>query len=299
MPASPATGLCETLAPDLRRLIAPNPSPMTYWGTNTYLLGRRALAVIDPGPDDPRHLAAILAAVPPGGSISHILVTHAHLDHSPLSRPLSQVTGAPILAYGDAQAGRSPVMQALAAQGMQGGGEGVDAAFVPDICLADGAVIENAEWRLQALHSPGHFCNHLCFLGAGFGFSGDHVMGWSSTLISPPDGDLGDYLRSLTRLTAHMPRILYPGHGAPVTDPAERIAALAAHRAERHAQIRAALARGPSTAPALAAALYHEIPPALLGAASRNVFAHLIELVQENAAKAENPLHPLTVFAPL
>ncbi|MGO4854609.1 MBL fold metallo-hydrolase [Phaeovulum sp. W22_SRMD_FR3] len=299
MTLPPQTGMPEPLAPGLRRLIAPNPSPMTYWGTNTYLLGEKTLAVIDPGPADPQHLAAILAAVPAGARISHILVTHAHLDHSPLARELSQLSGAPVLAFGDAQAGRSPMMQRLATDGMQGGGEGVDADFTPDVTLADGAVVETAEWRLQALHSPGHFCNHLCFMGADYGFSGDHVMGWSSTLISPPDGDLGDYLRSLDRLAARRPDILYPGHGAPITDPAHRIAELAAHRADRHAQIRAALAQGPTTAPALAAALYQEIPPALLGAAARNVFAHLIELVQENAARAEKPLHPLTIFAPV
>jgi glyoxylase-like metal-dependent hydrolase (beta-lactamase superfamily II) len=295
----PATGEIQTLAPGLRRLIAPNPSPMTYWGTNTYLLGETSLAVIDPGPSDTRHLAAILAAVPEGARISHILVTHAHLDHSPLARDLSQATGAPVLAFGGAEAGRSPMMTTLAASGMQGGGEGVDRDFTPDITLDDGAVIESPDWRLQALHSPGHFGNHLCFMAEDYGFSGDHVMGWSSTLISPPDGDLGDYLRSLRRLAAQDARCLYPGHGAPIPDPALRIAEMAAHRTERHAQIRRALAEGPSTAPALAARLYTEIPPALLPAASRNVFAHLIELVQENAAKAENPLHPLTIFAPV
>lgn len=276
----PTPGEAVTLEPGLRRVLAPNPSPMTLFGTNTYLLGEGAVAVIDPGPALPQHQAAILAALHPGERISHILVTHSHLDHSPLARDLSQATGAPVLGFGPSDAGRSPVMQALAEGGLAGGGEGVDAAFRPDVEMPDGASVEGAGWRLDALHTPGHFGNHLCFRWGRRVFSGDHVMGWASSLVSPPDGDMGAYMASLERLAAAGPSRLYPGHGAPVADPAARIAELAAHRRARERQLLDALAAAPADAATLTRAIYTDTPPALLPAAARNVFAHLIDLWQ-------------------
>lgn len=275
---APPVGVALPLEPGLRRILAPNPSPMTFRGTNTYLLGTRDLAVIDPGPDDPDHLAAIRAALGPGQRISHILVTHAHLDHSPLARALSRATGAPVLAFGDARAGRSAVMDRLAASGLAGGGEGVDAGFCPDQTLADGDCVTGDGWQVRALHTPGHFGNHLSFVWGDAVFSGDLVMGWSTSLVSPPDGDLTDFMASCARLAGLDLRIAYPGHGGAIGTPRTRLQALIAHRLGREAAILAALAHGPATPAALAAQIYTTTPAALIPAATRNVFAHLVDL---------------------
>ena len=160
--SAPAAGVPVALADDLQLVLAPNPSPMTYWGTNTYLLGRETLAIIDPGPDDPAHLAALIAAIG-GRTVSHILLTHSHLDHSPLAGPLGAHFGAPTYAFGDSTAGRSAVMQKLAREGLAGGGEGIDHAFVPVCCVKDREVLSGAWGRITALHTPGHIGNHLCF----------------------------------------------------------------------------------------------------------------------------------------
>jgi glyoxylase-like metal-dependent hydrolase (beta-lactamase superfamily II) len=287
---NPQPGVAEELAPGLRRLLAPNPSPMTYRGTNTYLLGARDIAVIDPGPDDPVHLDAILGALHPGQRISHIIVTHAHLDHSPLSRALSARTDAPIYAYGNFRAGRSAVMEELSAKGLAGGGEGVDAQFTPDVTIADGQDIHGDGWQLRALWTPGHFGNHLSFEWQDAVFSGDLVMGWASSLVSPPDGDLTDFMRSCERLNGHRAQVFHAGHGAPVTNPAERVEWLLSHRRGRETSILEALSAAPGTARTLAERIYTETPPALMGAAARNVFAHLVDLVGKNQVIAETEL---------
>jgi len=287
----------ERLEPGIRRIVAPNPSPMTLHGTNSYVIGTGSVAVVDPGPADPGHITAILKGLERGERVSHILVTHAHLDHSPGARLLAEATGAPVLAFGPPEAGRSAVMAELAARGVAGGGEGVDRAFIPDVILADGEEVSGSDWTLTAIHTPGHFCNHLCFAMGDAVLSGDHVMAWASTLISPPDGDLGDYFRSLSRLDAHGARVLYPGHGAPVEAPAPRIAELAAHRHDRSAQIRAALTTAPATISELTARIYTDTPPALMGAAARNVFAHLIEMTQLNQVEPDRELHPEARFS--
>ncbi len=258
--------------------MAPNPSPMTYRGTNTYLLGETEVAVIDPGPKILPHLEAILSALRPGQIVTHIIVTHSHLDHSPLAHPLAARTGAPVLAYGDATAGRSEVMQALALRGLMQGGEGVDSGFQPDEVLRDGDVITGAGWALEAIHTPGHIGNHLSLAWGDACFTADHVMGWASSLVSPPDGDLTDFMASCARLQARNWRIFYPGHGAPVKDPAGRLTWLVDHRLSREAAILQALANGPADAVSLAEAIYTDTPPALLGAATRNVLAHLVDL---------------------
>ncbi|WP_343078730.1 MBL fold metallo-hydrolase [Ostreiculturibacter nitratireducens] len=280
--SSPLPGLPEVPEEGLRRVLAPNPSPMTFRGTNTYILGEGRVAVIDPGPALPAHYDAILAALRAGESVSHILVTHSHLDHSPLARPLAEATSAPIYAFGTSEAGRSELMRELAASGLAEGGEGVDRDFQPDETLSDGDEIGGSSWSLRALHTPGHFGNHLCFLWGDAAFSGDHVMGWATSLVSPPDGDMGAYMESLARLASCRARVLYPGHGSAIEDPAARMAYLAAHRRERESQILAALAKGPANAATLASRVYTETPPALLPAAARNVFAHLIDLWQKN-----------------
>jgi glyoxylase-like metal-dependent hydrolase (beta-lactamase superfamily II) len=293
---APEPGRSDRLEDGLRRVLAPNPSAMTFRGTNTYLLGEGEVAVIDPGPDDPRHLAAILAALEPGERISHIFVTHAHLDHAPLARTLAQRTGAPVLAHGDAQAGRSAEMEALAQRVGIGGGEGVDRAFLPDTVLADDTVIEGSGWQLRAIWTPGHFGNHLSFQWEDRVFSGDHVMGWASSLVSPPDGDMAAYMRSLDRLQMLDARVLHPGHGAPVTSPAARISALRAHRRNREAMIVAALGTTPRTIAEIADQVYADTPRHLRAAAERNLFAHLMDLSSRGLARPLGELTPQTRF---
>jgi glyoxylase-like metal-dependent hydrolase (beta-lactamase superfamily II) len=269
------------MEPGLRRVRAGNASAMTFTGTNSYLVGRGTVALIDPGPDDPAHLAAILAALDPGERIAAILVTHAHLDHSALAPAAARATGAPVLAYGDATAGRTAGGPDL------GGGEGVDAGFRPDRTLADGEALAVGDEALVALHTPGHFGNHLSFLWRDRVFSGDLAMGWASTLISPPDGDLSAFLASAARLRELDSAALMPGHGDPVADPAARLEWLIAHRLARSAAILDALARGPATIPALTRAIYTDTPPALLPAAQRNVLAHLLHLERDSAVAAD------------
>ncbi|WP_083101152.1 MBL fold metallo-hydrolase [Pseudophaeobacter leonis] len=275
----PIPGHPEQLEPGVRRLLAPNPSPMTYRGTNTYLVGTTQLAVIDPGPDLPAHLEAILAAVLPGQTISHIISTHSHLDHSPLARALSASCGAPVYAFGTASTGRSHAMQALVDAGMRSGGEGIDSHFAPDIALMDGETLSAEGWQLQVIHTPGHLGNHIA-LGLGDAcFTADHVMGWASSLVSPPDGDLTDFMASCSRLQARDWRVFYPGHGAEITEPHARLDWLIKHRKSREAEILACLKQSPATPSELARTIYKETPPALLPAAERNVFAHLVDLI--------------------
>ncbi len=295
----PTHGVAEPLAPGLRRIVAPNPSAMTFRGTNTYLVGTRTLAVIDPGPDLPDHLDAILHALEPGQTIGHILVTHAHLDHSPLARPLAQVTGAPVLAFGPAEAGRSPVMQALAEQGLVGGGEGVDSAFAPDEILRDGDVVAGDGWQIEALHTPGHMANHMAFALGDCLFSGDLVMSWATSLVSPPDGDLTAFMASLERLQSRSWSVFHTGHGAPIDTPAKRLSELWSHRMARTDAILAELDQGPATATALAHRIYTETPAALLPAATRNVLAHLIDLTGKNRVSPVGPLSAGAEFSRL
>lgn len=275
------------LEPGLRLVRAPNPSPMTHTGTNTWIVGQGEVAVIDPGPDLPAHLAAIEAALGAGERVGHVLVTHAHRDHSPLARPLAARWGAPVLAAGGMAARRRPVMARLAAEAGIGGGEGGDAGFAPDVVLEDGAEVAGEGWRLEAIATPGHTADHLAFAWGEAVFTGDHVMGWASSLVSPPDGDVASFMASCRRLAARPARVYYPGHGEPVDDPAGRIAWLVAHRESREAAIVEALAEGgPATPEALAARIYTDTPPALLQAAERNVLAHLIALVEAGRATA-------------
>lgn len=288
MTNAPLPGLCETLGPGVRRVLAPNPSPMTLHGTNSYLIGSGDVALIDPGPNLPSHGAALMAALRKGERISHILVTHSHLDHSPLAHPMAESLGVRVYAFGRSTAGRSPQMQTLAAAGLLAGGEGIDAGFVPDEALAHGQRLAHGDWALTALHTPGHLSNHLCFAFGDMLFSGDHVMGWASSLVSPPDGDMAAYMASTRSLAAQSWSVIHSGHGAPITDPAARLAFLIKHRTDREAAILAQLARGITTIPALTEILYRDTPAPLRHAAQRNVLAHLLDL----AAQARVAAHP-------
>ncbi|PWK62924.1 glyoxylase-like metal-dependent hydrolase (beta-lactamase superfamily II) [Roseicyclus mahoneyensis] len=275
------------LEPGLRRLTAPNPSPMTFRGTNTYIVGTGEVAVIDPGPDHAGHMDAILGALTPGERIGAILVTHSHRDHSPLARRLSQQTGAPVLAAGPSDWGRSAVMAALAASTGIGGGEGVDRDFVPDARIAEGDIVAGDWGEIAALETPGHMANHLSFAWKGAVFTGDLVMGWSTSLVSPPDGDMGAFMASCRKLARREDRVFHPGHGDPVTAPRSRLADLIAHREAREAQILNALSTtAPTTASAIALQIYTNIPANLLPAAERNVLAHLIDLEGRNLVVA-------------
>jgi hydroxyacylglutathione hydrolase len=265
---------------------------MTHSGTMTYLLGRGEVVVIDPGPADPRHLAAILAVLEPGERIVAVLLTHAHADHVAGLPALQAATGAPSFGFGPAGAGRSARMLALSGQVLPGPAEGFDPTYAPDHRLIDGQILTPAGFAVTALHTPGHTGCSLSFAVGDWLFTGDLAMGWASSLVSPPDGDMGDYMASLDRLQQRRWSHLFPGHGAPVTAPAARLAALVAHRRDREAQVLAALTLGPQGIPALTAAVYRDTPPALIPAARRNVLAHLIDLTARGRVAADPAPRP-------
>ncbi len=257
------------LSPLVRRILAPNPSPFTYTGTQTHIVGRGEVAVIDPGPDLPQHVDAILAATA-GERISAILCTHTHRDHSPAARPLAEATGAPVV-------GCAPLT-------MDDAGPRSDAAFDihyrPDRVLADGECVEGDGWTLEAIATPGHTSNHLCFAlpQEEALFSGDHVMGWSTTVVAPPDGDMTAYLRSLERLLGRGERIYYPAHGDPIERPQRLVRGMLGHRRSREGQILRQLKAGEGRIEAMVGAMYKGLDPRLTGAAARSVLAHLIDL---------------------
>ncbi|SEL00079.1 MBL fold metallo-hydrolase [Pacificibacter marinus] len=286
------------LAADLVRVIAPNPSPMTFWGTNSYILGMgRERVLIDPGPISGPHADALHSVLPDGARVSHILVTHAHKDHSAGARHMAQATGAPIYAFGDALAGRSDTMKALAETFNLGGGEGVDLDFTPDICLGDGETLHTAAGQITALHTPGHMGNHLCFAWQGRLFSGDLIMGWSSSLISPPDGDAETFRSSCQALLARRDGPLYPGHGDALETAHARITSLLDHRAQRETQVLQALSSKNSTLPEITQAVYGDLNPFTFQAAMRNTFAHLIDLQQQYKVSATPSLSETAVFS--
>lgn len=276
---------------------AVNPSPLTGDGTNTFIIGRDQVCILDPGPDDDTHLQNILASLAPSAHVTAILVTHSHLDHSALAPKLAARTGAQVLAFGDSQAGQSQVMRDLAASALLGGGEGVDPYFKPDRCLADNDVVQCGSEQIRAIWTPGHMGNHLCFKWRDAIFSGDHVMAWSTSLVSPPDGDLGAFMRSLSRLETEGSRVLYPAHGAAVTEPEKRLQTLRAHRQSREGQILAALSHGSSQIMPLVNAIYTDTPAPLHRAAARNVYAHLIDLWERGLVHATPTPTPDATFS--
>ena len=259
----------DRLSPLVRRVLAANPSPFTHTGTQTYIVGAGDVAVIDPGPDLPAHVDAILAATA-GERITAILCTHTHRDHSPAAAPLAAATGAPVI-------GCAPLT-------LEDYGPRADAAFdvgyAPDRVLADNECVSGPGWTLQAIATPGHTSNHLCFALAEEGalFSGDHVMGWSTTVVSPPDGDMAAYMASLERLMARDDSIYYPAHGDPVTRPQRWVRSMIGHRRLREGQILRLLGEGARPVADMVVQMYAGLDPRLHGAAGRSVLAHLIDL---------------------
>ncbi len=293
-------GVAEAVAPGVRRLTCPNPSPYTFTGTQTYLVGQGDVALIDPGPGNSDHLGAVLGALDPGERISHILITHSHNDHSPGARHLAKETGAQTYAWGAHGAGLSPTMQKLVEQGAEiGGGEGGDTDFAPDIVLQEGARLEGGDWGVEVVHTPGHLSNHASFAltGTGIVFTGDMIMGFATTLVSPPDGDMAAFMASLDKLAGREGDTLYlPGHGHPVEDPAGMVRHQIAHRQSRFDQILAALADNASDATELTQAIYTDVDPRLLPAARRNVLASLIGLADQGRVACAGPISADAVF---
>ena len=274
-------GRCDQVSPLIRRVVAENPGPFTFTGTGTYIVGHDEVAVIDPGPPDHRHLEALLEAVK-GERVSHVLVTHTHADHSPLARPFAEATGAPILAA------RPPALPSLETVAE----EGDDASFRPDVVLTGGEVVSGPGWTLEAMATPGHASNHMAFAlrEENALFPGDHVMGWSTTVVTPPDGDMDAYLASLDAVAAQDFATLWPTHGPPVTEVAPFLAAYRAHRLAREAQILARLEAGDRTIGEMVPVLYAAVDRRLWPAASLSVLAHLIRLVRLGRVTSDGPV---------
>jgi glyoxylase-like metal-dependent hydrolase (beta-lactamase superfamily II) len=281
-------GVAEPVTPLIRRIVAHNPGPFTYTGTGTYIVGRGRVAVIDPGPALASHVGALLAAIA-GETVSHILVTHTHLDHSPAAAAIKAATGAPTCGFGPHGGGEAgaPVVE-----------EGGDRDFVPDIVLREGDTAEGPGWRLEAVETPGHTSNHLCFAlpEERVLFSGDHVMGWSTSVVAPPDGDMRAYLASLEKLLARDDAAFWPTHGPPIENPRRHVAAFIAHRRERSEAILRRLAAGDETIPALDAAIYRGLDPRLVPAAGRSVLAHLVMLVEDGMVESDGLPGPQARF---
>lgn len=279
-------GSAEDVTPRVRRVLADNPGPFTYHGTATFLVGAgRDLAVIDPGPQHEAHLDALIAAIG-RRHVSHILVTHTHRDHSPLARTLAERTGAPILAYGPHGAGARRLAPKIADLMPDGEFEaGADWNFRPDVMIGDDARITGDGWTIRAIHTPGHAANHLCFSleEEGILFTGDHVMGWSTSVIAPPDGDMAAYMHSLERLLGRdQDRLYLPTHGPGIREPHAHVRQLLHHRRLREATIRRLLSEMQVASIAdLVLRVYPELDPRLYPAAAASTLAHLIALFEE------------------
>jgi glyoxylase-like metal-dependent hydrolase (beta-lactamase superfamily II) len=310
---APPYGMAEWVSPLVRRVVAHNPSKFTYHGTGTYLIGRGSVAVIDPGPESAAHTDAILAALEPGEQITHLVITHTHSDHSPGARLLQERTGAPtygfgphgavpvddptdVITFGDAEAdGTAPASKPAGIELR----EGADTDFVPDIVLGDGDAVLGHGWTLRAVFTPGHTSNHLCFdlVDERTLFTGDHVMGWSTSVIGPPDGSLGQYLDSLRRLLQRQDLHYRPTHGPVIDEPRKLVAAYLAHREERTEQIVAALRTGPTTIAKLVPSIYESVSKGLWRPAAASMYAHMLQLVEDGRVVATEPGRRTSTFA--
>jgi len=278
-------GRVDDVSPHVRRIVAPNPSAFTFTGTCTYIIGHGEVAILDPGPDQPEHIEAVLHAVR-GESVSHIVVTHTHRDHSPAAAAIKAATGAQIVGCGPHRAARPLHIGEINPLDAS-----ADTDFVPDRELTDGAKVDGRGWTLTAVATPGHTANHLAFAlrEDDLLFSGDHVMAWATSIVAPPDGAMGDYIRSLERLGARDERIYLPGHGGPVHDAPSFVRDYLDHRLAREAAILRGLERSAQTIPDLVRGIYIGLDPRLVGAASLTVLAHLEHMVESGRVFTEGP----------
>lgn len=275
-------GRCDQLSPMVQRVVADNPGPFTYTGTGVFIIGGANVAVIDPGPTTPAHKAALEKALE-GRAVTHVLVTHHHIDHSPLAKPLAEAHGCKVYGYG---------LQPRPPQGGEVRLEaGDDLTFKPDVEIRDGEIIKGDGWTIEAIHTPGHTSNHLCYdlKEENTLFSGDHIMGWSTSVVSPPDGDMGDYLNSLRRIYDRHFDILRPTHGPAITDVDVFVKAYIDHRLAREAQIANALQSGLNNIFDIVGTLYADIDKRLHPAAAHSVLSHLIHMRQEGRVRADGP----------
>ena len=265
-------GQADQVSPLVRRVIANNPGGFTYTGTGTYIIGRGHVAVIDPGPLIDAHVEALLAAVA-GETVSHILITHTHADHSPAAAPLKAATGAKTYGYGPHGSGTADGVQVE---------EGGDMSFAPDIVVRHGDIIQGAGWTVECVYTPGHTSNHICFAlrEEKALFTGDHVMGWSTSVIAPPDGNMKAYMDSLRLLLTRDDEIYWPTHGPPITDPKPFVRAFIAHRQDRERQILAQIAEGRTRIGEMVPVMYAQVDKRLHPAAARSVLSHLELLVE-------------------
>jgi glyoxylase-like metal-dependent hydrolase (beta-lactamase superfamily II) len=281
---SPA-GRVEEIIPGVRRLLADNPSPFTYKGTLSYIVGRERVAIIDPGPEDERHIAALLDAVR-GETVTHVLVTHTHRDHSPAAPRIKAATGATIVGEGPHRAarplhiGESQRLEASA-----------DLAFRPDLAISDAEIVSGGGWTLQAIATPGHTANHMAYAykEADAVFSGDHVMAWSTSIVAPPDGAMSDYMASLRKIGERPEPTYFPGHGGPVRDAPRFVQHYIRHRQAREASILHRLGKGAADIPTIVRAVYIGLDPRLAGAAALSVLAHLEDLVARGNVATDGP----------
>ena len=279
-------GVAADIAPGVRRLVAPNAGPMTQNGTNTYIIGRGHVAVIDPGPESQDHLQALLDTLAEGGeSVTHILLTHTHLDHCAGMPALKAATGARTAGFGSRGLRTTDTLG-------PGGGSFADTAFAPDIPLSDGDVLSGDGWEIKALHTPGHAPDHLCYdyVPARALFSGDQVMGWNTSVIAPPEGHMGAYLDSLHRLLEHDHAAYFPGHGGRVDQPQRLVKAFIMHRRWRESEIVESLKPGARSVPEVTQQIYTGLPEHLTRAAQLSVLAHLEHLTENGRAEASGPV---------
>jgi glyoxylase-like metal-dependent hydrolase (beta-lactamase superfamily II) len=281
----PHYGERVSVTPLISRVVANNPGPFTFTGTGVYIVGGSDVAVIDPGPDMPEHVDALKRALA-GRRLTHILVTHTHADHSPAAKPLKAWSGATTYAFGPHGSGKDdgPKVEA-----------GGDMDFVPDVRVKDGDILKGNGFTFECVHTPGHTSNHICFAlqEERALFTGDHVMGWSTTVVTPPDGDMAQYMSSVRKLEARNDQTLYPTHGAPVRDPKPFLAAYLEHRIDRENQVLACVGDGLDTIPAMVARMYADVDKRLHPAAARSVEAHLIKLEREGRVKRDGARYRL------
>lgn len=291
----PSYGQGVTVAPDVIRVTAPNPSPFTFHGTNSYIVGRKTLAVIDPGPDDDAHLKTLLEVIA-DRPVSHIFVSHTHRDHSPLAARLKQRTGAIVLAEGPHRPARP-----LRIGEVNPLDASADTAFNPDVALADDTEVNGDGWAIRTVLTPGHAANHAAFAleGTGILFSADHVMAWSTSIVAPPDGAMADYMISLDRLIERGDRLLLPGHGGPVTAPRSFMRGLKSHRKMRERAILERIRSGDRTIKDMVEAIYRDTDPRLYGAAGLSVLAHLEDLVARGLVSTEGDTALDGIFTPV